>query len=406
MDHQGSVDAQGAAPLSGLGAPDENIDAAQANESMLISPAQLEALIGVRVKAEIERIQSTAREDLSASVVPRLVSASDPGPYGRDSSKVHAMSESSVEEAEVYHGLGPVVDESPNLTESSARDMDFDAAVDGLTELIVPSAQASSSDPDLAGDVVDLITKDWGLLYHADEKFGPPVSEPIAQLVNSIIRARPDEEQLKVAMADVLVPENTKKLTVPLLNKEFEGIFSYKHGVYMERQMCRQVGMACKALGPLIRLLDGWNRDRSKAVRKEDVKGVSDSVRLIISMINLQNYARKQNVLSCVRDPNLKSLCTWETQVDEKTLFPANVADLLADLKKKYKVGAGDFRRGAYKGPKRLRRDFAFGSRRGFSRGGFSRGRSSKGKYSGASRDQEDEQPFLWKGQKGKGKRP
>ena len=88
-----------------------------------------------------------------------------------------------------------------------------------------------------------------------------------------------------------------------------------------------------------------------------------------------------------------------------RRLFPANVADLLADLKK-YKVGASDFRRGAYKGPKRLRLDFVYGARRGFSRGGFSRGRSSRGRSLGASRDQEDEQPFLWKGHKGKGKRP
>ena len=62
MDRQGSADAQGDAPLSGLGGPDVNTGASQANDSIVISTAQLEALIGFKVKAEIERIQSTVRE--------------------------------------------------------------------------------------------------------------------------------------------------------------------------------------------------------------------------------------------------------------------------------------------------------------------------------------------------------
>lgn len=369
-----------------------------------LSHDRLGEFIGQQVKAEVERLSGHSLGSTAPGSCGMQV-----GEVGVDGAartgvrrRTHTLSESSTGDSDGGFALGPV---APDLTAPAERDDDFDAAVTGLTDLIAPSVQPSASGLGKPEGVVDLLAQDWGLIYNDEEKFGPPVNEELAKLVNKFIRARPNEEQLRLATADVLVPENTQMLTVPLLNKEFEGIFSYKHGVYMERQICRQIGLACKALGPMIRLLDGWHRCQASTVSRDEVKGVSDSVRLLISMINLQNFARKQNVLSCVRDPNLKSLCTWDTQVEEKTLFPANVADLLAELKKKYKVGPAGYQQGSYRGTKRLKRDYVYNSHRGSSRGG-SRGRSSRGRSSGGSQDQKDESSFLWRGPRGRGRRP
>ena len=126
------------------------------------------------------------------------------------------------------------------------------------------------------------------------------------------------------------------------------------------------------------------------------MKGVSDSVRLLISNINLQNFTRKQNVMNCVRDQHLKPLCDWATPVGE-TLFPADVSEQVAAVRKKYKIAAGGS--GSQKGPKRQRREFVHSSQRGGAKGQFQKDTSS-----GGAKKQSQEKPFLAKGSKGKGK--
>ena len=320
-----------------------------------------------------------------------------PDPVNDSDRRTHEMSvsESSSEEGEVHDG----------------GDCDFDitpaqiAAMMGSVKAVT-QPQTATSKPDQVCDVLGLVGKNWGQIYNNEEKFGPPVDVQIAELVNKFIRARPGEEQLNKATEDILVPENTKMLTVPLLNKEFEGKFQYSHGAVVERTSCRHIGLACKALGPLIQLLNGLHVRQDMAITQTEVLGVSNSIRLIISLVNLMNYSRKQNVLNGVREPHLKSLCSWETQVGEKTLFPENVMELLADLKKKHQVGAPK----RIKKGKKVKRMFAYNHHNKYSYKQDDAGGSyPRDKYQGKGQDRKEgksDLPFLGKRPRGKGKRP
>ena len=400
MDHQGTPSAGGDSPLFRPVQSLSDINSGRRSEpSMAISDdtislsrAQLTGLIDQSVKAAIKASGSTGFAKAGASGVgtPRAA------PRG------HTLSESSDEGSDGRESQGTVVSGIPESIGLASRDTGFDFSIVDLVakDNVQPSAPAP-----VPGSVVDLITQDWGAIYNDEEVFGPPVSDSLADLVNRYVRCRPSDEQLRKAQAEVLIPSNCKGLSVPLLNKDFEGVFAYKHGVFMERQLCRQIGLVCKAVGPLVRLLDDWQNDSATPAKREHVKGVSDSVRLLISAINLQNFTRKQNVMSCVRDPYLKPLCTWDTQVGETSLFPVDVADQLAALKKKYKIAASDTR--PQKGSKRAKRDFAHSSQRGGGKGFSPKGNSSGGgKKRQQSQQGQQEQSFLAKGSKGKGKTP
>ena len=142
------------------------------------------------------------------------------------------------------------------------------------------------------------------------------------------------------------------------------------------------------------------------AITQTEVLGVSNSIRLIISLVNLMNYSRKQNVLNGVREPHLKSLCSWETQVGEKTLFPENVMELLADLKKKHQVGAPK----RIKKGKKVKRMFAYNHHNKYPYKQDDAGGSyPRDKFQGKGQDRKEgksEIAFLGKRPRGKGKRP
>ena len=361
-----------------------------------LSP-QMSALIAQCVEAAI-RASNQSRKDRPSGSASTAVAGSSGVQAPRVSRDV-SPSVSSDEESVGGRSQGSVVSELPESIGIIDHSSGFDLELTDLVAAHKAQPTASQSTPSASGrqSMFDMVKEDWGELYNTEEKFGPPVSPVLADLVNAYVRSRSGEIQLRKATDEVLIPDNCKGLTVPKLNPEFVGAFAYKHGIFLERQLCRQVSLNCKAVGPLLRLLDAYQSDPALPVDRLLMKGVSDSVRLLISTINLQNFTRKQNVMNCVRDQHLRPLCDWATPVGE-TLFPADVSEQVAAVKRKYKIAGGST--GSQKGAKRHKRnDYTPYSQRGGAKGQYSKGSSS---CRGGKKPQEP--AFLGKGSKGKEK--
>ena len=401
MDHRDMLHSgDESQPLRRVSVSDENSggggvgvsdSASNVGNVVSLSQPQFNALIAQCVSAAVAGLGQFREAGVSGSADSMAGPSGVQTPRLNRQGSLHCVS--SDEESVSVRSHASVVSGIPESIGPADRDGGFEVELSDLVN--AQSALPIASDSGHKS-VNDLVTEDWGALYNTDEKFGPPVNEVLAKLVNTYVRSRPGDEQLRKAQADVLIPENCKGLTVPLLNQDFVGLFAYKHGMFMERQLCRQIGLNCKAVGPLVQLLDAWQKNPDLPVERDLMKGVSDSVRLLISNINLQNFTRKQNVMNCVRDPHLKPLCDWATPVAE-TLFPADVSEQVAAVKKKYKIAAGGS--GSQKGAKRQRRDFVHSSQRG-----GAKGQSQKDNSSSGAKKPSQEKPFLAKGSKGKGK--
>ena len=77
----------------------------------------------------------------------------------------------------------------------------------------------------------------------------------------------------------------------------------------------------CKALTPIIMLINDIGTGQSEKPLHQLLDPLNDAKRLLVAAINFGNHARKEMVRSILRDPRFIPLCSWDTPVGKEELF-------------------------------------------------------------------------------------
>ena len=176
------------------------------------------------------------------------------------------------------------------------------------------------------------------------ENAGPPISEGLAKIINTIVRDRLSrkEDATKKRMSIMennLRPENCETMAAPRVNKEIWGSMSAQtRGNDIEYQKTQNALL--KALGPIASVMDemiktdpeGKDAKMSKMIDK-----LMESVSLMAYANDDLNDFRRKNIKADLSN-DFKSLCSNQVPITE-FLFGDNISDQVKSIQDGNKVG-------------------------------------------------------------------
>ena len=237
----------------------------------------------------------------------------------------------------------------------------------------VPSAGPSSlGSNNTLPDLGDAIT-DMNALFQQDDMCGVDLPSTLASALNDCLRKKPSETKIWELSDKIKWPTNVPHFQVPKMNPEVLHAMNPFVTKFDKRLSYLNVWIS-KAMAPIAAMLGDTGKDTGKTLNsyKSDL---SDVLHLLIATFNFMNQVRKEHLRNTLgrRDQALSSLCTWETLVGEKSLFPFNVQTKCRDLSRAKKIGQPYYGRGRSSGGtygrgQSRRGDFR-PARRGFGRG-------------------------------------
>ena len=378
-----------------LSGSDENAGEISMGDSSLELPTQAGVNSGSRSDTSVQLPLPPGYAALSAQLQELLVKLSKCGGPTFPTT-AHCVSDN-----------GSSSDEDPPTPQASSVDVSppvpgTSAAPDiceSTAEFAALLAPASESVPPVVEGDFDLakLGLAWGSCYPQDEVPGPDINQGLADLVTKHVRNRPVDEQLRKLLASMSIPGNCVNLTVPQLNPELEEVFSNNNAKITERVLARITAISFKAMAPIIVMLNDVLLQK-ECLQPLNSAGLSNSLIVLSSIINIANQGRKLNLQNSVEEPLLKHICKADTKVGDKLLFDFNVCEKLTELKKANKIGQKSKGLGFNKSSRRPRsyRSRSQGGFRGFRQNYTSAGQ--RGSFQGGS------QPFLPRGQRGRGK--
>ena len=196
------------------------------------------------------------------------------------------------------------------------------------------NSSSNASLPDLGTTVADMTA-----LFQQDDLCGADLHAALASALNGCLRKKPAENKIWELANNIKWPTNVPNLQVPLTNPEVVHAMSPVTTKFDKRLANLSVWVS-KALTQIAAMLGDSGNDPGKtlgACRSE----LGDVLHLLVATFNCMCQVRKEHLRNTLarRDRNLSSLCTWETGVGEKNLFPFNVQSKCRDLARARQIG-------------------------------------------------------------------
>lgn len=191
--------------------------------------------------------------------------------------------------------------------------------MDSLDDVITPaqaSGMTSIEDDDFQRALADLAGS-----FQGKEEQGDPLSEKLANILNSSLRRRPSDDKVKATAAKILLPSNVGNLKVPVTNNDITMALSAGE-TFLDARLTRANCIISKAMVPLAKIVSDIGE--KKNLRSEVYfSSLNDSLRLLAAAFNYINHIRKEVARIHVNDSALAQLCKWECEVGTDKLFPS-----------------------------------------------------------------------------------
>ena len=217
---------------------------------------------------------------------------------------------------------------------------------------VAPASQGVSqaAAPTFAGAVNKM-----NALFQQDDLCGMELPPDLATAINGNLRKRPTMANIWKLANGIKWPTNIPNLQVPALNPELGHVLPQAWNKFDDR-MSDISNWLSKALVPVASMLTATGTDPGKTIKDFEAE-LENILHLLMATLSCTAQARKE-FLRCTlgrRDRAFSTLCTWETQVGEKALFPFNVDKKCKELVSSRRLGkpsrskGGRYQDGPYK---------------------------------------------------------
>ncbi|CAG2218445.1 unnamed protein product [Mytilus edulis] len=163
--------------------------------------------------------------------------------------------------------------------------------------------------------------------YQEDKKFGPEIDSAMAKLAETAIEKPLKDEEYQKLADKYLVPENCKKIKVPLVNRELWKVLKTKREGDVAMQ---KVTQTCSSA--LVMVLKALNIIKTKGDMSETKPIFKDLFKVLTHGICTANRKRKQMIRPIV-PAKYRKLCEVDTPVTE-FLFGDNLDEKVDKLDK------------------------------------------------------------------------
>ncbi|XP_076099139.1 uncharacterized protein LOC143068752 [Mytilus galloprovincialis] len=163
--------------------------------------------------------------------------------------------------------------------------------------------------------------------YQEDKKFGPEIDSAMAKLAETAIEKPLKDEEYQKLADKYLVPENCKKIKVPLVNRELWKVLKTKREGDVAMQ---KVTQTCSSA--LVMVLKALNIIKTKGDMSETKPIFKDLFKVLTHGICTANRKRKQMIRPIVPG-KYRKLCELDTPVTE-FLFGDNLDEKVDKLDK------------------------------------------------------------------------
>ena len=229
-------------------------------------------------------------------------------------------------------------------------------------QTLSPVAPSASQLLCTSGDDFKDAVSDMTSLFQQDDLCGAELPASLATAINDCLRKKPAESKIWDLADKIKWPKNVPNFQVPKMNPEVAHAMDQVATKFEKRLGYLDVWIS-KAMVPIATMLSDTSGQTPKDISSYQSQ-LGEVLHLLIAAFNHINQVRKEHLRNTlgVKDRALSSLCTWETAVGEKNLFPFNVQTKCRDLVRARMLGRGSFR-----------------SRGRFQGGGFRRGQARRG---------------------------
>ena len=230
----------------------------------------------------------------------------------------------------------------PSLSDGKITELDVGDCdpLDCLDDVITPvqtSGVTSMEDDDFQRALADLAGS-----FHGEEEQDEPISEKLANILNSSLRRRLSDDKVKATAAKIKLPSNVGNLKVPVTNNDITIAMS-TGGKFLDARLTRTNCFISKAIVPMAKIVSDIG-EKKNLPSEVCLSSLNDSLRLLAAAFNYNNHIRKEVARVHVNDSALAQLCKWECDVGSDELFPFNVAKKCDEIHKTKKLGMPYFK--------------------------------------------------------------
>lgn len=209
----------------------------------------------------------------------------------------------------------------------------FDTALDSLLSAAnkPTSAQASSGEDPLA----DLLQ-----FFQPETAPGPQISQKLAEIINSGMRAKPNDAALDKLIEKFPIPENCDNLVVPKTNPLIWDKISQPARMH-DNSVQKQQRLLIHALIPVIRVVDNLlqsNAGGGKPVSGDILSPLMDTIRMLVSLFMKLCQSRRESIKGNLHAPFTK-LCSVDQPVSKDLLFGDEVTKNIKDISEADAIG-------------------------------------------------------------------
>lgn len=165
--------------------------------------------------------------------------------------------------------------------------------------------------------------------YQSSEPTGPPIKTIFADIINSGLRRRPNENVLENTVGKYPFPENCKNMSVPRVN---QAVWDKVNPVIRQADNTAQKNqkLLLKGLMPIVKLIDDLGNDVVPPCGVI-LSSLTDSCRMLSSLFVNTCQARKELIKTDLMEPYTK-LCVWDQPISQEFLFGDDIAKSIKDI--------------------------------------------------------------------------